>query len=98
MFLLVNLTAKPQSQIDFFTSLNIYKLLLHKAISALLKYKEQIQLQNDKRDLLTIESRSGHNYFHYYATPFPPKCNFDSRHGGGWSCPTVMHQMSLMHY
>ena len=75
------LTAKLQSQINFFTLLNNDKL--HKAVLALLEYKNQTQLQNDKRGLLTIESRSGHIYFNHYAKLFPPRYNFDSRHGGG---------------
>ena len=87
------LTAKLQSQINFFTLLNNDKL--HKAVLALLEYKNQTQLQNDKRGLLTIESRSGHIYFNHYAKLFPPRYNFDSRH---WSYQTVMHQISLMHY
>ena len=75
------LTAKLQSQINFFTLLNNDKL--HKAVLALLEYKNQTQLQNDKRGLLTIESRPGHIYFNHYAKLFPPRYNFDSRHGGG---------------
>lgn len=75
------LTSKLQSQIDFLTSLN--KPELQEAIAGLQKYRLQIPLQNDKRDLLTIESRAGHLYFRYYCGLFPSKYNFGSRHGGG---------------
>jgi CRISP-associated protein Cas1 len=75
------LTSKLQSQIDFFKLLN--KVELQDARVGLEWYKEQIQSQNDKRDLLTIESKADHLYFQHYAKLFPTKYNFDSRHGGG---------------
>ena len=75
------LTAKLNSQIEFFKSLE--KEELEKAIEQLIEYRESINSYEYTRKFLVIESRSGHLYFRNYAKLFDKKYGFDSRHGGG---------------
>lgn len=75
------LTAKLDSQIQFFNSLNEPEL--EEGIEKLTEYKNQIENQTDGRGLLVLESRSGYLYFRNYAKLFHPRYGFDSRHGGG---------------
>jgi len=55
------LTAKLNSQIEFFKSLD--KEEFEKAIEQLIDYKESVNSYSDRRKFLSIESRSGHLYF-----------------------------------
>jgi CRISPR-associated protein Cas1 len=75
------LHAKLESQIQFFKSLE--KAELEECIKGLMQYKERIDLQTDKRDLLRIEAGAGQLYFRYYTSLFNPKYGFNSRNGGG---------------
>lgn len=75
------LTAKLNSQIEFFGSLNNAEV--DEGIRKLIEYKKQIESQTDGKGLLVIESRSGHSYFRNYAKMFDKKYGFESRHGGG---------------
>jgi CRISP-associated protein Cas1 len=75
------LTAKLDSQIRFLESVN--KPELSEGIASLRNYRDSSSKARDKRDLLTIESRTGHIYFRNYAKLFDSKYGFISRHGGG---------------
>ncbi|MEW6604799.1 MAG: CRISPR-associated endonuclease Cas1 [Thermoproteota archaeon] len=76
-----NLHAKLESQIRFLELLGREKL--KQCIKGLQQYKDRIDAQKDKRDLLRIESGAGIIYFHYYNSLFSPKYGFNSRNGGG---------------
>jgi CRISP-associated protein Cas1 len=56
---------------------------LGQCVKGLLRYKERIDLQKDKRDLLRIEAGAGQLYFRYYTSLFSPNYGFNSRNGGG---------------
>src|SRR5579884_481701 len=75
------LHSKLESQVMFFESLK--KAQLQECINGLRKYKERIDAQRDKRDLLRIEAGAGHLYFRYYTSLFDKKYGFSSRRGGG---------------
>jgi CRISPR-associated protein Cas1 len=74
------LHAKLESQIQFYKSPK--KEELGQCVKGLLRYKERIDLQQDKRDLLRIEAGAGQLYFRYYTTLFSPNYGFNSRNGG----------------
>jgi CRISPR-associated protein Cas1 len=76
-----SLHAKLESQIQFFKSLE--REDLGQCVKGLLQYKERIDLQKDKRDMLRIEAGAGQLYFRYYTSLFSPKYGFNSRNGGG---------------
>jgi CRISPR-associated protein Cas1 len=76
-----NLHAKLESQVQFFMSLE--KEELQGCIRGLQQYKERIDQQKEKRDLLRVEAGAGQLYFRYYTSLFDPKYEFNSRNGGG---------------
>ena len=76
-----NLHAKLESQIHFLKLLG--KEELYQCIKGLQQYKERIDQQKDKRDLLRIEAGAGQIYFRYYTSLFEQKYGFNSRNGGG---------------
>jgi len=76
-----NLHAKLESQIQFLRALE--KEELHECSKGLMKYKERIDPQKEKRDLLRIEAGAGQRYFRYYVSLFDSKYGFYSRNGGG---------------
>ena len=76
-----SLRAKLESQIGFLQLLQ--KPDLVECIDDLQKYKERIEQQKDKRDLLRIEAGAGQLYFRHYVSLFDSKYGFSSRNGGG---------------
>lgn len=76
-----NLHAKLESQIRFLKLLEREEL--EQCVKGLQQYKDRIDVQKDKRDLLRIESGAGILYFRYYTSLFSPKYGFNSRNGGG---------------
>lgn len=56
---------------------------MEEAIDGLTAYKTEIDTAKDKRDLLTIESRTCYLYFRNYAKLFDRKYGLVSRNGGG---------------
>ena len=76
-----NLTAKLDSQIMFLQSLQ--KTELDNCIDGLRAYKNRIEVQKDKHDLLRLEGGAGQLYFRNYAGLFDVKYGFNSRNGGG---------------
>jgi len=76
-----SLHSKLESQIRFLKLLEKEELDLF--IAGLRQYKERIDPQKDKRDLLRIEAGAGQLYFRHYTSLFSPKYGFNSRNGGG---------------
>lgn len=75
------LIAKLESQICFLGSLQ--KSELSGCLEGLEKYKNRVQDQKDKSDLLRLEAGAGRLYFRHYTSLFNPKYDFISRRGGG---------------
>jgi CRISP-associated protein Cas1 len=73
--------AKLESQIVFLESLNHERL--RERVACLQKYLRLIDGTKTKRELLTIESRTGNVYFRTYCSLFEEKYGFISRRGGG---------------
>jgi len=73
-------SAKIQSQIDFFTSLN--KPELKEAISKLHKFQRELE---NNHSIAIIEAKASRIYFLYYSKLIPERLDFTSRRGGGLS-------------